>query len=112
MNMDLEKYAKINYFSTIRRDMKYLKPSVGFLLVLLLTQIEAKETLQKTDSEVIAQCDKNRDNKITGKIEGLCYLDLRKSKAEKELSKSEEELSKSEKELKKLKQIEKLLTDK
>jgi len=102
MNRDLEKYAKINYFSTIRRDMKYLKPSVGFLLVLLLTQIEAKETLQKTDPEVIAQCDKNRDNKITGKIEGLCYLDLKKKRLDKDIKKLDKDIKKLDKDNKKL----------
>ena len=69
--------------------MKYLKLSVGVLVFLLAMQVEAKEVLKKDDPVVIAQCDKNGDNKIKGKIEGLCYLDLKKKRAKEELKRAE-----------------------
>jgi len=118
VKVDVERYVKINYFKTTRTDMKYLKCSVGVLVFLLAMQVEAKETLKKDDPKVISLCDKNGDNKIKGR-EYLCYLDLKKKRANdglKEANEEGEKLDKDitglDKDIKKLKQIENLLTNK
>ena len=75
--------------------MKILRQILALLLVLQL-QVMATELLKKSDPEVIALCDK----KIKGK-EYVCYLDLKKKKAKKELEKAKKELEKAKKELEK-----------
>ena len=79
--------------------MKILRQILALLLVLQL-QVMATELLKKSDPEVIALCDKNGDKKIKGK-EYVCYLDLKKKKAKKELEKEEKKLEKAKKELEK-----------
>ena len=83
--------------------MKTLKQILALLLVLQI-QAMATESLKKSDPEVIALCDKNGDKKIKGKDEGLCYLDLKKKKAEEKLNKSQERLNKSQEKLNKSKE--------
>ena len=57
MNVDLEKYAKINYFKMIRENMKYLKFSVGILVFLLAIQLGATT---KVDKEILWLCSHQR----------------------------------------------------
>ncbi len=89
-------FNKINILKLGKSIMK--KKLIITSIVLLQVSSMAESTLKKTDPEVIAKCDKNGDTHIKGR-EYLCYLDLKKEKAEEELETSKEELGKAEEEL-------------